>query len=364
MTNLNRRKFLGVAGSGVIGAMIASTPRVTHAESQYDNHPAFEKLRQQTEASLRSVYRAKNDLDLNEFVSNFDDGIIYQDATLGISIPGLKNVTPLFAGLFKTIATPGRLSEFTYATGDVKLGAVAEFVDLPKSFANTAYDALTILDMREGKVLRNTDYWDSAQLSEADIAGPASKTGIAFPAVPIHPDGPLNPRSAAEFTVDASDSTHASPELLEFVTRFHKEVSSGSFAGAAKLFTDDALLIHPLLHRGDYGYGPFNETIQIRGADNILRMLKAALKVLPDGAKSQLLHVVGGPAGGGLEWRAGGAYANKGFDRKGIRGATSIDLFRGRIRRLSVKFDTVQMTAPVRDSVRKVLAEANLGQDS
>jgi hypothetical protein len=57
-------------------------------------------------------------------------------------------------------------------------------------------------------------------------------------------------------------------------------------------------------------------------------MLKAALKVLPDGAKSQLLHVVGGPAGGGFEWRAGGAYANKGFDRKGIRGATSIDLFR------------------------------------
>jgi hypothetical protein len=63
-----------------------------------------------------------------------------------------------------------------------------------------------ILDMPGGKVLRNPDYWDSAQLSEADISGPQSKTGIAFPAVPVHPDGPLNPRSAAEFTRRSSAS--------------------------------------------------------------------------------------------------------------------------------------------------------------
>jgi hypothetical protein len=93
MTNLNRRKFFGVAGSGVVGAMIASTPRVAHAESFGDNHPIFEKLRQQVEASLRSVYRAKNDLDLSEFLSSFDDRIIYQDATLGISIPACRTLS-------------------------------------------------------------------------------------------------------------------------------------------------------------------------------------------------------------------------------------------------------------------------------
>jgi hypothetical protein len=237
-------------------------------------------------------------------------------------------------------------------------------MSMSRSFANTAYDALTILDMRGEQILRNTDYWDSAQLSEADLFGPASTTGVAFPAVPVHPDGPLNPRSAPEFSVEASDSSHDSPEFMEFVTRFHKEMTGGNFEGAAKFFTDDALWIHPLLHRGGYGYGPFNETIQIRGADNILRMLKAALRVLPDGSRSQLLHVAGGAAGGGFEWRADGAYANKGLDRKGIRGATSIELFRNRIRRLSVKFDTMQMTGPVRDSVRQILANASLGQDS
>src|SRR5713101_817635 len=105
MTSLNRRQLVGVAGSGVvgaIGAMIVSTPRAAHAEVLGDDHPTFEGLRQQVEASLRSVYRAKNDLDLSEFLSSFDDGSIYQDATLGISIPGLQNVKPLFAGLFKT----------------------------------------------------------------------------------------------------------------------------------------------------------------------------------------------------------------------------------------------------------------------
>jgi hypothetical protein len=59
MMHLNRRKFFGVAGSGVVGAMVGATPRVAHAISQYDNHSAFEKLRQQTEASLRSVYRSQ-----------------------------------------------------------------------------------------------------------------------------------------------------------------------------------------------------------------------------------------------------------------------------------------------------------------
>jgi hypothetical protein len=364
MTTLNRRKFFGVAGAGVVGTLIATTPRLAHAGSYSDDdQETFEKLRQQTEAYIRSYYRAKNNLNLNEFVSSFDNDIVYQDAVLGIAIPGLKNISQLFDGLFKAIATPGRLSEFTYATGDVKLGAAAEYVDLEKTFANTAYDSVTILDMRDAKILRNTDYWDSAQLSETDIFGPANQTGIAFPVVPVHPDGPLNPRSAADFAVDAS-GTHASPELLELVTCFHRELSSGNFASAAKFFTDDALFIHPLLHRGGYGYGPFNETIQIRGADNIHRMLKAALRELPDGAASKLLRVVGGAAGGGFEWRAGGIYANKGLDRKGIRGATSISLYRNRIQRMSVKFDTIQMTGPVRDSVRQILADASLGQDS
>jgi len=364
MTNLNRRKFLGVAGSGVAGALISGTPRTAFAESERGNQSTFESLRQQVEAFVRADIRAKNNLDLSQFLSNFDSNIVYQDGTLGVTLTGLEMVAGLFTGLFAAVGTPGRLSEFTYATGDVALGASPEYVDLAKSFANSAYDDLTILDMTAGKVVRNTDYWDSAQLSEADIFGPASSAGIAFQgALPVHPGGPLSPRSES-FTVQAATGTHASPEVLDLVTRFHAELSSGNFAGAAAFFTDDALLIHPLLHQGGYGYGPFDETIQIRGVDNIFKMLKAALRVLPDGANSQLVHVVGGDAGGGFEWRAGGVYANKGLDRNGICGATSIDLFRGRIQRLSVKFDTIQMTGPVRDSVRKILGGASLGQDS
>ncbi len=76
---------------------------------------------------------------------------------------------------------------------------------------------------------------------------------------------------------------------------------------------------------------------------------------------SQLVHVVGGPAGGGFEWKAGGAnYASTGIDRTGLVGCTAIDLFGDRIQRMSVKFDTFQMSQIQYDGIRKALLNAGV----
>src|SRR5205085_1834920 len=115
--------------------------------------------------------------------------------------------------------------------------------------------------------------------------------------------------------------------------------------------TDDALFIHPSLHRGPAGYELFNRGTQLRGKAAIERFLKRGLPLLPDAAGSTLVNVVGGRTGGGIEWKAGGRYARQGLARDGIRGVTALDVVEGRVQRMSVKFDTMQMTEDQRAAI-------------
>ena len=99
----------------------------------------------------------------------------------------------------------------------------------------------------------------------------------------------------------------------------------------------------------------FNRGTQLRGKAAIERFLTAALPLLPDGASSTIVNVVGGRTGGGIEWKAGGRYARQGLARDGIRGVTALDLFDGRVQRMSVKFDTMQMTDEQRAAIVRVM---------
>jgi hypothetical protein len=87
-------------------------------------------------------------------------------------------------------------------------------------------------------------------------------------------------------------------------------------------------------------------------------MFDAGLPLFPDAKGSTVLHVVGGKPGGGYEWKSGGIYAKQGLTRSGIRGATSITLWGDRITRMSVKFDTIQMTKDQREALKKRLVGA------
>ena len=69
---------------------------------------------------------------------------------------------------------------------------------------------------------------------------------------------------------------------------------------------------------------------------------------------------MGGRAGGGFGWKAGGIYAKTGIDRTGLAGCTALDLFKGRIYRMSVKFDTFQMRTAQYEDIRIALADAEV----
>jgi hypothetical protein len=195
------------------------------------------------------------------------------------------------------------------------------------------------MQLTDGHISSNTDYWDSRQLGAGASA--------------VHPNGTPRESHGCIPSAMSRAMSHASREMLEFARTFHDMLTAGRTRQLMKVFAGDALFVHPLLHRGRGGYGLFNRGTQLRGTAAIESFLSGAGRLLPDAANSTIVNVVGGRAGGGVEWKAGGIYARQGLARDGIRGVTAFDLFNGRVQRMSVKFDTMQMTDEQRTKVRR-----------
>jgi ketosteroid isomerase-like protein len=343
--HLDRRSFLRSATIGIAGAATwhSSARGEPFAQSGSPTLQSDQAQREEVEAFGRSLYEAKDSLDAPRFASHFAEPHIYQDAALSGHCGALATPQALqeryASGVFKRVGTPGKLCRFIHATGDTRYGVMAEVANLPKTFfdAPLGFDMLVVLEMKEGRICRNTDYWDSQQLGAA--------------LVPLHPDGKPRERPACTPNTLPGDVPHASKEMLDFARSFHDAMASGRADRVLRFFADDALFVHPLLHSGPPGYAIFLRGIQVRGKDAIGRVMKAALAMMPDGSDSALVNVIGGATGGGFEWKAGGAFARQGLMRDGIRGATSLDLFGGRIQRMSVKFDAMQMTDGQRAAV-------------
>jgi len=249
----------------------------------------------------------------------------------------------------------------------MRYGAIAEYVDLKNTFYGTnGITIQTVFDLDGGLIARDTDYWDSRELAESDIVGPADTTNVALPLGAVHPGGvPLSgpppvPPGNVQLTTGVTGRPSASDEMIEFAKEFHDALSHGSVHEIADFFTEDALYVNPLIHQGPVNYGNFDQGIQIRGLNLIVALLKATVDALPDCRRSSLVHIVGGPAGGGFEWRAGGIYTKTGIDRTGLVGCTALDLFNGRIYRMSVKFDTFQMSTTQYEDIRTALAGAGV----
>jgi hypothetical protein len=61
--------------------------------------------------------------------------------------------------------------------GSDVLVAIAEYVDLKNTFYGTnGITIQTVFDLDGGLIARDTDYWDSRELGESDIVGPADTT--------------------------------------------------------------------------------------------------------------------------------------------------------------------------------------------
>lgn len=357
----NRRKFLrntalGAVGATLLGALPSSQAVAMPSKPDLDRDISLRHQAEQEEAEnfCRSLFLAMDDLDVEGFLGFFSDENYQQDIILGdfsdllggtfahCSLYPKSEFRSVVSALFARIGRPGRLMKFIHSTGSIKYGVAVDLHTMPNSFFMGGVDLVSYIDIRDGKIVRRNDYYDTAELTPADIAF-------------VHPGGV--PRQSCLAGPLPGDIGHASSEMWNFTHALHGALSSGHVGRVLQFFDEDALLIHPLLYRGSGGYGPFNRGIQIRGRKAIARFFQAVLPLLPDGKDSSLIHLIGGATGGGYEWKSGGIYSQQGIARNGIPGVTAIDLYGDRVQRMSVKFDTLQMLPEQRDAVRRALAD-------
>ncbi len=352
--------------------MISSFGKRAHA-----NTPGSSFLTQDISAEVqlekawtfaRSWYGYQDDCDAANWLSFFlnSNQTVLQDAIVNhnFSYSQIAASFPTFLNNARTILGPGHVTKLFHVTGDVRYGMIAEHVYLQDTFfATNGYTTHSVLDLDGGHVVRSTDYWDSRELGQSDIVGPAATNGVVLPFGAVSPGGtpllvaaPPPPPGQVQLAVGVTGQPSTSPDLLNFVQYFHGALQSGSVEDIMSFFADDATYVNPLIHSGPVLYGNFNQTIQIRGRNLIARFFAATLDGLPDCRGSRLVHVVGGAPGGGFEWKAGGLSAQTGIDRTGLVGSTSLDLVDGKIRRMSVKFDTFQLNVDLYNALRAALA--------
>lgn len=323
-------------------------------------------------AFFRSVYDSLDLADVQGFVSHFlqSDLFVFQDAIIGTNLQGYQQFASGFTGLlgaFGNVLGRGRSSKIHHVTGDLRYGAVVEHVFSQNTFFSTnGITIQSVIDMSNGFISRNLDYWDSRELGQADITGGGTTSGVAVPFGAVHPGGvplsvpPPAPPSNVVLASGVDGRASASPAMVNFVKELTDALSQGSVGDVLSFFTEDALYVNPVVHQGPAFYGNFDQTIQIRGLGLLRPFFEAVLGLLPDGRASTLLHVVGSAAGGGFEWKAGGPYAATGLDRSGLVGSTALDFSGSKIRRMSVKFDTFQMPAASYDLIRAELLAAGV----
>jgi hypothetical protein len=255
-------------------------------------------------AFFTSFFTAKSKHDVAATMKHFSKGTLtYVDATLGwpfMSHDALK-------GVFDTYMPKWPASGLSYPTrilGDEKSALVA-FTDTPELFGGEIR-ILAAVDLKDGKVVRWVDYWDSRHFG----VGLAHK--LRTP--------------ADKFPTDLKEGTapaNASAKIREAATKLHAALANNDAKAAAALFSEDAAYEDMTLHA------------QVLGRLAIQRYLGRVLVKHPGGAGSSLLHVVGGELGGGFEWQA-----SPNFKKTVRRGITALELDKdGKITRLTSVWD-------------------------
>ena len=128
----------------------------------------------------------------------------YQDAVSNFNFKGYSDIASNFTFFLNTLGAKlgkGQFSKIFHVTGDMRYGAIAEYVDLKNTFYSTnGITIQTVFDLDNGLIARDTDYWDTRELGESDIIGPANTTGVALPLGTIDAGGvPLSASSRRPF---------------------------------------------------------------------------------------------------------------------------------------------------------------------
>lgn len=268
-------------------------------------------------------YSAKSARDADALTSLFGAQVVYEDNTLRSLMEGDHEfIRHQWEGLFSVVPR-GPRAVLNRVAGTMS-GAAVESTDEAGFFTSVPLNGLSIVDLKDGLIVRMTDYWDSAQLSEAEWSG----FQAAFS---------MSPGWHAAETGDHPGTGNASFGLQSLVERFVAACSTGNSAAASAFF-------HPA---GSYQCNAMGLSAQ--GGAAIAELFGALVPVAPDGLGVKLTHVVGNELGGGFEWVAASAVPGA-----VLRGATAIELVGGLIARVAVYFDSRLMDEGQKRSLPKI----------
>ena len=260
----------------------------------------------QAAAFFKSYFTAKSEHKPAATTDHFSEAhLTYVDAALGWPFYSKKGMTEIFE-MYMPKWPPTGLSYPTRISGDTRSVLVA-FTDTPELFGGEIR-ILAAIDFKDGKVVRWIDYWDGRSFG-AEVAAKMRTPPDKFP---------------TNFDYDVA-SDGASAKIKDVSQKLAAAMASGDVAGAAALFSNDAVYFDRALRA------------RILGRQAIGKYLGRSLATVPYGKGSKLMHVVGSDQGGGFEW------TNDGSPVK--RGVIAIDLHAsGQIERLDATWDNGVMS--------------------
>ncbi|MDX5564990.1 hypothetical protein PYK79_19060 [Streptomyces sp. ID05-04B] len=243
----------------------------------------------QAAAFFRSYFTAKTLRNVDAFMNHFRPSqTAYYDATLGW---GSTSYAQLKGGLPQTMAAWGKDGKAypVRIVGDTH-GAVVEFTDTKPLFGDEIR-GIAAVDFRDGKIVRQADYWDGRHNTVANGKAPADQYPTDLGATAV--------------------KENSAPAIERAARMLNAALAADNPQAAAALFSTDAT------------FEDAATRTSVQGQLAIGRYLERALPNLPYGPGTTVRHVLGSSKGGGYEWKTSATAVRNGItmlelDRHGL----------------------------------------------
>jgi ketosteroid isomerase-like protein len=264
-------RLAGTSAFAVAAVCLVFTPTSGIAEDVYPQITDSTHAAPETAKFFASFFNAKSRHDVAKTMAHFSPNLVtYTDATLGWDLGGFDGVKKIFEMYMPKWPAAGK-SYPTRILGGPNSALVA-FTDTPELFG-AELRIFGSLDLRDGKIVRWVDYWDSRSLDRSIDAA------LRQPPEKFSKD--LKEKEVGE---------NASANMQAIAAKMQKAFAAGDAKAAAALLSYDAT------------YEDMTLRTQVRGSAAIERYLARILATAPFGQGSKLRHVVGSDLGGGFEW--------------------------------------------------------------
>jgi ketosteroid isomerase-like protein len=250
---------------------------------------------------VTATFRDKSNHDVSGTMSHYSQQqLTYTDGTLGLQFQDWSQLKALFDQLMPAWPAAAR-SYPTRIIGD-SASVMVLFTNTPELFGGEVR-AISPIDISNGQIVRQVDYWDSRHFGTATAAGLRVPAG-QFP-------GLFGEQKIGE---------RANGTIRRVSNALAAAFSAGNADAATALFAADAVFEDLALHT------------ELIGHKAIAAHLKRALPLVPYGQSASVRHVVGSAQGGGYEWVAPHNPVS--------RGVVALELdTRARITRLTTTWD-------------------------